>query len=358
MTLTPETPRTVDPLLTPYLESPDDDAADGCLAELLTQHAEPVLNSILRKKLRASLRSDDGSPDNQNALEVRSDIHLHLLAELQSLRAQPAGKVIGNFRSYVAVVAYHACYEHLRQKYPRRHSLKNKLRYLLTHQAEFALWEAEPRELIAGLAVWHNAEPPARNEELWAALREDPSGWAALNWPGRTINSLKPLELLRGFFGAVSGPVEFDDLVSVCAAIWEVQDAQAESNDEVTAEYGDRLADNAASVAVKLEQSQYLQRLWAELQQLPVRQRAALLLNLRDAQGRGIVALLPLTGVASIRQVAETLELPAAEMAALWARLPLEDAAIAERLGLTRQQVINLRKAARERLARRMRQYA
>jgi len=35
--------------------------------------------------------------------------------------------------------------------------------------------------------------------------------------------------------------------------------------------------------------------------------------------------------------------------------LPLEDAAIAERLGLTRQQVINLRKSARARLARRMR---
>lgn len=358
MTLTLDTARTVDPLLTPFLESPDHDAADVCLSELLTQHAEPVLNSILRKKLRASLRPDDGSPDNQNALEVRSDINLHLLAELQNLRAQPAGKVIGNFRSYVAVVAYHACYEHLRQKYPRRHSLKNKLRYLLTQQPEFALWETEPRELIAGLAVWHNAEPPVRNEELWAALREDPKEWAALNWPGRATGNLKPLELLRGFFGAVSGPVEFDELVSVCATIWEVQDAQEESNDETTAEYGDRLADKTANVAAKLEQSQYLQRLWAELQQLPVRQRAAVLLNLRDAQGRGIIALLPLTGVASIRQVAETLELPPLDLAELWAQLPLEDAAIAERLNLTRQQVINLRKAARERLARRMRQYA
>jgi len=34
--------------------------------------------------------------------------------------------------------------------------------------------------------------------------------------------------------------------------------------------------------------------------------------------------------------------------------LPLEDSAIAQLFGITRQQVINLRKTARERLARRM----
>jgi hypothetical protein len=38
----------------------------------------------------------------------------------------------------------------------------------------------------------------------------------------------------------------------------------------------------------------------------------------------------------------------------MWESLPLDDTAIADRLNLTRQQVINLRKAARMRLARRM----
>jgi hypothetical protein len=41
-------------------------------------------------------------------------------------------------------------------------------------------------------------------------------------------------------------------------------------------------------------------------------------------------------------------------MAAVWNELPLEDAVIAERLGATRQQVINLRKCARARLSRRL----
>jgi hypothetical protein len=97
-----------------------------------------------------------------------------------------------------------------------------------------------------------------------------------------------------------------------------------------------------------------LQRLWGEILELPARQRAALLLNLRDADGNGMLALFPLTGVATMRDIATALEMPARELAELWSRLPIEDARIAERLGVTRQQVINLRKSARERLSRRV----
>jgi hypothetical protein len=64
--------------------------------------------------------------------------------------------------------------------------------------------------------------------------------------------------------------------------------------------------------------------------------------------------LFPLTGVASIRAIASVLEIPAEEFAEIWNMLPLDDLAIAERLQVTRQQVINLRKSARKRLERRM----
>jgi hypothetical protein len=67
------------------------------------------------------------------------------------------------------------------------------------------------------------------------------------------------------------------------------------------------------------------------------------------------VALLPLTGIASLRNVARVTGLEPEKLAEIWNRLPLEDSAIAGILQVTRQQVINLRKSARERLARRMR---
>jgi hypothetical protein len=79
-----------------------------------------------------------------------------------------------------------------------------------------------------------------------------------------------------------------------------------------------------------------------------------LLLNLKDAEGRGCIALFPATGIATLRQLAEALEMSADGFAQLWNELPLEDARIAELLGLTRQQVINTRKSGRERLTRRL----
>jgi hypothetical protein len=95
--------------------------------------------------------------------------------------------------------------------------------------------------------------------------------------------------------------------------------------------------------------------LWREVRELPRRQRLALLLNFRDAGDQDLISLLPYTRTATIEQIAETLDLPVEEFLELWNKLPLDDVAIAELLGSTRQQVINLRKCARERLERRIR---
>jgi hypothetical protein len=85
-----------------------------------------------------------------------------------------------------------------------------------------------------------------------------------------------------------------------------------------------------------------------------VPQRHALLLNLREEGGGSALMLVPLSGVASIRDIADLLQMPGAELASLWKQMPLDDLTIAARLGVTRQQVINLRKSARARLTRRM----
>jgi hypothetical protein len=103
-----------------------------------------------------------------------------------------------------------------------------------------------------------------------------------------------------------------------------------------------------------LDQQARIRQAWCEIVQLPVRQRVALLLNLRDDQGGSVLAMLPLLKIASIKEIAVALEMPAEDLAALWNELPLEDAAIAGKLGATRQQVSNLRKCARERLLRRL----
>lgn len=116
-----------------------------------------------------------------------------------------------------------------------------------------------------------------------------------------------------------------------------------------------QLPDTRTNVATEVEKRIYLEKIWAEIGLLPERQRNALLLNLTDATGYGVITLLPVTGIASLRQIAEALGMSAQKLAEIWNDLPMNDATIAGLLGVTRQQVINLRKSARERLIRRVR---
>ena len=160
-------------------------------------------------------------------------------------------------------------------------------------------------------------------------------------------------ETVASIFNFLGGPVEFDELVSGVASIQGISDQPIESlADDEDATFEPAAAE--PNQAWRIEKRIFLQRLWEELQQLPVNQRAALLLNLRDASGFSCITLFPATGIATIRQLAEALEISAESFAEVWNDLPLEDARIAELLGLTRQQVINARKSGRERLARRL----
>ena len=65
-------------------------------------------------------------------------------------------------------------------------------------------------------------------------------------------------------------------------------------------------------------------------------------------------SLIVLTGIALFDDLAAVLEMSPEALAAIWNDLPLDDLRIASMLQVTRQQVINLRKSARQRLERRM----
>jgi len=100
--------------------------------------------------------------------------------------------------------------------------------------------------------------------------------------------------------------------------------------------------------------NQYLNVLWPEVASLPSAQRRALLLHLEQ---EAILAFV-YHGCCSVGQLAEALELRLEEFADWFGQLPLPDERIAAQQNLTRQQVINQRKCARERLSRRLKLWA
>jgi RNA polymerase sigma factor (sigma-70 family) len=350
----------MDALLLPFLETKDEAEAHLLLAELVRTEAEPIIRGIIGRKLHVSLNGAREGRAAQEAEDIRSEILLQLLSRLGALKSDGEARAIANFRSYVAVTAHNACHEFLRQKYPERWRLKNRLRYLLTHQKGFALWESEQGEWLCGLEALRGKGSHPRRAGRIDELRNDARADERLGLPGRNLQLMNPAELVRAVLKYAGSPVELDDLVSAVASLQGVGSSARESavdDNEETDDPYEGLADTGSDIAAELEQRRYVERLWKEICALPVRQRAALLLNLRDERGGDVIALFPMLGVASLRQIAAVLELPAEDFAALWHDLPLDDATIAERLGLTRQQVINLRKSARARLARRMKEF-
>lgn len=336
-------PVKIDVLLEPLLTEVSDEQVDEILSQLIAVHAEPVIKGVIRFKLRLSSFSETQRAD---ADDIYQEVVLQLIAQLQRFRTLPDGNPITDVRGMAAVIAHRTCARWMRRQFPERHALKNRLHYLLTRQRGLALWQDSEGKQLAGFAVWQQQFQTTRSlpeiEKLPPHIR--------------ALKSDKPqqlAELIASLFNYLGGPIEFDELVGGIAALQGISDQPIESlADDEDASFEPAAAE--PDPAWRVEKKFFLQRLWDELQQLPLNQRIALLLNLKDASGFGAITLFPATGIATMRQLAATLEISADELAQMWNDLPFEDSRIAELTGLTRQQVINTRKSGRERLARRL----
>lgn len=305
-----------------FLAATDQDTAERRLEDVLAGDLDRVVRAVIHRMIGGGVRSGGA----EDAEDVHSDVMMALVRRLRQLRTEP-DDAITDLQAYVATVTQHACYAHLRRHRPLWTRLRNQVRYVVTHDTSIRLRQVGDKRLY----------------ELTA-----PRGVAALDAldPGRLGVRDLVIHLLRE-----SGvPLALEELLEQVAAI---RGVSAAAPVVAAPEDLEQLADGKTAISAALEELEFLARLWDEIRLLPRQQRWALLLNLRDARGHAVLGLFPLTGVASIRQIAAVLEMPARELARLWRDLPLDDMDIAALLALTRQQVINLRKSARARLTRR-----
>lgn len=313
-----------DPLLRDVLGSATEELREAAIADLLASHAYWRVDRILGARFRRSGIRGDQQED------LRADILLKLVSRLRRLLEDPEAAPLSQFADYVAVVTFNTFNDFVRRLYPLRTKLMNRIVYALRHDEKFALWE-DGSVLLCGLAAW------AGRPGQFSAGAETMSVIAGTDL--RTA--------LADLFAQAKGPLEVDSVVTRIAAaqLPESEEAQELRDVEATTHHkGSR----------ELENLQSLRSLWSEIAELPPNQRVALLLGARDASGESVLRLLPGTGIATIRQIAETLLLDARALAELWRALPLDDNRVAAMLRMTRQQVINLRRSARDRLKRRL----
>ncbi len=307
-----------DPLLDRVAGSTAGEPRAAAIEELLEGHAYERIDRILEMKLRRSALPPDTLDD------IRGEVLLKLVNRLQRIDGED--EPIASFPDYVAVAAYNTFDEFVRRAFPDRAKLKNRIRYALQHDERFAVWESRG-VLLCGLRAWNGA---ARTHDL----------------PVPAIDAGADLrDALATLFGETRAPLEVDAVIARFAdTLLPVESAPRDQP-------GTRPRDPSED----LENLQTLRQLWEEICELPLKQRIALLLSARDAGGESVMRFLPLTGVATVQQIGRTLSFDGSRLGALWRELPLEDTRIAVILQVTRQQVINLRRSARERLARRVR---
>jgi hypothetical protein len=315
-----------DRALWPVIDAPDDPSQEAALEILLVEEVRPVIATILQRfrRMEPDLRLEDLEDiSSQAAIKLIRKVRAAVMYEEHAIKV---------LEDYLATLTYHALYDFRRHRYPERHRLKRNLRYLLTRDPAFALWDT-PAGTLAGLSGWKGKAPQS---PVMGRFPATPA----------MQEKARPAEAVQAILEEVGHPLVFDSLVDLVAELWDVRDAVIGGDEYPPDARPDQLS--------LLEQREYLGTLWSEIRELPDNQRVALLLNLRDSAGANALTLFLLLNVAGAAEVARMAGLSEEELNEVWERLPLDDLTIADRLRLTRQQVINLRKSARTRLARRM----
>lgn len=264
---------------------------------------------------------------SDDVAELVSAVTLRILRKVMAA-AVFEEESVQNLDAYVTTLTKNAARDFMRRRWPERARLKQRVRYVFLKAPSLTLSVVDGTT-VCSLTAWEGRLQPVADGAVLTGALSGVSG----NISADEIEAA----LIR-----IGQPVRMTDLVGALI--------KSDSRDVVQREESE-----VSYPFDTVEARQYLEVLWEEIRELPTGQRAALLLNLREPVGGNAAALLVLLGIATIEKIATMVGMSTAQLASIWDDLPLDDLQIAEHLGLQRQQVINMRKSARERLARRMR---
>ncbi|GAB4453320.1 MAG: hypothetical protein OHK0029_05890 [Armatimonadaceae bacterium] len=324
--------------------------------------AEAVLEELFRRELLPALERcalQAGIPADRVSLVV-SDATIGLITFLRSQRAAGLSPP-ANMPAYLRVTVENAETNLLRQHFTMFLRFKHRVRFVAENTPELVSWGEQGTRLVS-------VQSPEIVRRSRVSLQDDPVRFEpplrAARIAGFPEDSKALRAMLITLLRAVDAPVALPDLTETLARLFDLDHPDDIPLDADYVSPASSLADalhapdTPNAVLANLANQELLSRVWAEMRALRPLQRAALLLSLRDAKGRGILELLPEVQVASLSEIHQTLAeaMPLSEEQ--WERLrytmPLPDGETARWLGTSIQNVRGLRRAARERLQRRL----
>lgn len=341
--ISPET----DKLLHPYLLAKSEDIARDRLDELFSETLIPQIKEIIGKEF-PTLAIEERK-------EIFAEAQVKIFRFLKKYRERIVEKVaevrpLKNLKGFTVTLTRNAKKNFLLKKNDDYRRAMYRFLHLVEKLPEnCCVFRDEKRKLFFSFRKHQNKKSEFDFEEIVKRI-------IAKN-PKRLF--LKTHQILPLVLQETACPVGLDELVKLELKITGATSAEDAPGDDILENLAQSLHDNPQ---VKKENLELLQKLWRETKALRSTHRKSLLLNMKDGVGFEAISLWFVLGIATEAEMIAALEVSANEFDALFSRLPLKSAEIADILGIsdtetmTKADIVdNLRKAARDRLKRRIR---
>jgi hypothetical protein len=366
-----EDPILCDDMLLPLINAEDEAEIKRQLNHLLVKVVDPIVIGIVQSKMRVSLqpRGNIQSLEQQDAEDIHGDTIAIITQQLREI-ASSRNTTIRDFRAYVGRIVYHVFGEYIGQKSPERAKIGAQIQRVLTMVSLFELWddtstfhgnENEPlrprgkRIRLCGMAEWKRLGRRLEDSHNASVLRNDPRSIVhEVKW-GSEAKEMPLPQLLESLFNWIGHPASYHDLVSAVASIRGVtEDIRATgSQNEQDEDLLTQFPDHRTSVPDQIILADYLACLWRTMRTVLTQRQSAVILLDTKTQGK-FLALFQLLGVATPQDLTALMGITVSRLSDLWDELPLGDEQIAGILQMSAPQVVQLRRAARQKLERHM----
>lgn len=307
------------------------DPHESEIERIVTTVVDPVVRKILYKRMNFVLGDFMQSSLRPDAEDLYQSIMLKVavfLKRMDSIHPHP-GQI--ELKGYVAAIAHNVCNDHLREKYPERNRLRDRIREFLKRHRDFDRWAGANGAVCGFSSDRGNEESPLVSDLLNRLASE------SFSLGSRGLGELAALdlpELLAELFRSVRGPIGSDHLTHIIAVIHGIKDRPTQSIEEL-GEVNPLPSSRSNEGYDRVATRQILRKIWQALSGLPLNQRRVYLYTQADYEGQSLLHLMIREQAVALSEVLSGLNLTKDELISLLGRVPMEPGLAAIELGAT-----------------------
>jgi hypothetical protein len=325
-----------DAVLLLFLSAEREAVAEDCLNRLFEKTIIPQIQKVLASYLTLTIDEKE---------EIQSDAQTRILKALRKLRAENiSAKPIKNLSAYTSTVTFNCRKDFILSKQPEWRRNDNRLRRMRDGGELIFFTDGEGVQFICLESQNETVSEMEFDEIVSQVCRKHP------NHLFLKTQILAPL-ILKTANGALPKNVLIKAILEITDAV-NIEEIELPEKMNEYVEKDDLIAKR---------QVVYLRRVWDEIKTFPPNQRKVLILSLKESGKTEVVTLLLKKRIATIKEIADALEVNLDEFSEIFAKLPMSSAEIADFLRIEdgensskEQKVDNLRSIARRLLRRRL----